>query len=37
MIVANRFLPYADTLSKHYFKSQTVLQTNKFSIYEAAK
>lgn len=36
-IVANRFLPYAEVLSKQYFKSRTLLQTNKFSIYDAAK
>ena len=36
-LVANRFLPYADTLNKQYFRAQAILETNKFSIYEAAK
>jgi 16S rRNA (guanine1207-N2)-methyltransferase len=36
-IVANKFLPYADVLKSTYFRANTIVSTNKYNIYEAAK
>lgn len=36
-IVANKFLPYSEVMDALYFRSKTIVSTNKFNIYEAAK
>ena len=36
-IVANKFLPYSEVMSGLYFRSKTLVSTNKYNIYEAAK
>ncbi|WP_412971321.1 methyltransferase [Glaciecola sp. MF2-115] len=36
-IVANKFLPYSEVMNGLYFRSKTLVSTNKYNIYEAAK
>lgn len=36
-MVANRFLPYPEHIEKTFFKSATLCQTNKFSVYQGLK
>ncbi|MDT0583444.1 methyltransferase [Brumicola blandensis] len=36
-IVANKFLPYSEAMNAVYFRAKTLVSTNKFNIYEAAK
>ncbi|MBF7074200.1 methyltransferase [Glaciecola sp. MH2013] len=36
-IVANKFLPYTEVLQATYFRAKTLVSTNKYNIYEAAK
>ena len=36
-IVANKFLPYSEPMNAVYFRAKTLVSTNKFNIYEAAK
>ncbi len=36
-VVANKFLPYSDIMESLYFRSKTIVSTNKYNIYEAAK